>query len=130
MNAKSRFYLTDNFVLIGIVLAALYWASEAERSVFISCSGKGLLPEAVPVFRVENLEYDSPFIAGAIDSKAPCLYRPAGTTDPVDGEGKAGSLGYHPVWAQGAGPFVIMPLFGKTGVLGVLICVYKDGSSV
>ncbi len=95
--------------------------------VFSPCSAKGLAPDAVPVFRVETLTLDSPFVSGAMESKGPFLYRrevrePGGAPD---ARGAPYSL-----CRDEAGPAVVIPLFGKEGILGVLFCVYgAEGSS-
>ncbi|MBI5469545.1 MAG: GAF domain-containing protein [Deltaproteobacteria bacterium] len=98
---------------------------DGESGVFTPCSGKGLLPEAVPVFRVETLAPDTPFIKGAIESKGPFLYRHEDRGGP-DGHCNGPAA---PVWGDVSGPVVVIPLFGKEGTLGVLLCVYKDGGS-
>jgi putative nucleotidyltransferase with HDIG domain len=100
---------------------------DGENGVFTPCSAKGLLPEDVPVFRVETLAPDTPFIERAIESKGPFLYRRS-EREGSDVYDKPGSAA--PLWGDGSGPVVVIPLFGKEGTLGVLLCVYKDGGSV
>lgn len=98
---------------------------DGESRVFTPCSAKGLVSEAVPVFRVSPLAPDTPFIKGAIESRGPFLYRREDRGG-SDGHGKPAPA---PVWGDVSGPVVVIPLFGKEGILGVLLCVYKDGGS-
>lgn len=99
---------------------------ERERKVFTPCSGKGLQPEAVPVFRVEPLAADSQFIKGALESKGPFLHRPQYPTGPDAGAGPHTAV---PGWAVSFSSIVVIPLFGKEGALGVLLCVYNGEGS-
>ncbi|MBI5587465.1 MAG: GAF domain-containing protein [Deltaproteobacteria bacterium] len=99
---------------------------ERGKKVFTPCSCKGLQPEAVPVFRVEHLTADSPFIKGALESKGPFLYKPQYRTG-LDIAAKPEMA--VPGWVVSFSSIVVIPLFGKEGTLGVLLCVYNSECS-
>ena len=107
--------------------ACLSYLWDAGSKVFAPCGAKGLAPEAVPVFRVEALPPGSPLIKGAFESKGPFLYRRE------DREWSGGDDKWRAKcleWAGEACPVAVIPLFGKEGTLGVLLCVYKDDGPV
>ncbi len=89
---------------------------ETETHLFRPCEGAGLHRDMVPFFRTESLSLDIPFIKRAMEGGSVIE-----KVDLKDLDYRTGTYR----WMDNTDTVAVIPLTGREGYLGVLICTYR-----
>ncbi|MBI5343788.1 MAG: PAS domain-containing protein, partial [Deltaproteobacteria bacterium] len=113
---------------------SLSYLWDKERSSFQPCEGAGLGHESIPLFMSRRIEITDNFMKDAVAGKAPLVVKCLRDGGETDMKTETGASGLKTItapaslcpfgWLDGVDTIALIPLSGREGALGLLVCIY------